>query len=292
MPIDRDAAAVEIARRSRGTPRVANRLLRRVRDYAQVRADGTSPSTWRSEALTLLEVDEHGFDEVDRRLLRTIIEKFSGGPVGVASLAAAMSEERDAIEDIYEPFLIQIGFLDRTPRGRVATRAGLRIFRADRPWKGSAVVNSSRLVARQLRRVKIAGLSTYVPPRRADERRPRDGWSRRRDEWILQRTGISERHIVEPGVATSDLAKEAAHRRDAAGGHHARPDRLHRRRHDDARHDLSEHRVHAAAQDRRAQRVGLRSRRGVLRLHLRADDGHADGGDRRARPRARASAPT
>jgi len=118
--IDPEAAA-EIARRSRGTPRVANRLLRRVRDYAQVRADGHISPDVAARALALLEVDEHGFDEVDRRLLRTIIDKFNGGPVGVASLAAAMSEERDAIEDIYEPFLIQIGFLDRTPRGRVAT---------------------------------------------------------------------------------------------------------------------------------------------------------------------------
>ena len=95
-----------------------------------------------ARALALLEVDEHGFDEVDRRLLRTIIDKFGGGPVGVASLAAAMSEERDALEDIYEPFLIQIGFLDRTPRGRVATAAGLRIFRADGPSKGQIVVNA------------------------------------------------------------------------------------------------------------------------------------------------------
>ena len=85
----------------------------------------------------MLEVDRHGFDEVDRRLLLTIIEKFSGGPVGLGSLAAALSEERDAIEDIYEPFLIQIGFLERTPRGRVATRAGVRVLRPDRPGKGS-----------------------------------------------------------------------------------------------------------------------------------------------------------
>ncbi len=138
VPMDVDAAT-EIARRSRGTPRVANRLLRRVRDYAQVRADGHVSAEVALRALALLEVDEHGFDEVDRRLLRTIIEKFGGGPVGVASLAAAMSEERDALEDIYEPFLIQIGFLDRTPRGRVATaRAyeylGLPSTGKDRLW--------------------------------------------------------------------------------------------------------------------------------------------------------------
>jgi Holliday junction DNA helicase RuvB len=138
VPIDHDAS-VEIAKRSRGTPRVANRLLRRVRDYAQVRASGHITLDVAHRALRLLEVDEHGFDEIDRRLLRTIIEKFDGGPVGVASLAAAMSEERDAIEDIYEPFLIQIGFLDRTPRGRVATARAYEYFgltapRKDRLW--------------------------------------------------------------------------------------------------------------------------------------------------------------
>ena len=129
------AAATEIARRSRGTPRVANRLLRRVRDYAQVRADGRISVDVADRALQLLEVDEHGFDEVDRRLLRTIIDKFGGGPVGVASLAAAMSEERDALEDIYEPFLIQLGFLDRTPRGRVATARAYEYFGLPAPGK-------------------------------------------------------------------------------------------------------------------------------------------------------------
>jgi holliday junction DNA helicase RuvB len=134
VPIDLDAS-VEIARRSRGTPRVANRLLRRVRDYAQVRAAGHITLEVALRALQLLEVDEHGFDEIDRRLLRTIIEKFNGGPVGVASLAAAMSEERDAIEDIYEPFLIQIGFLDRTPRGRMATPKAYEYFGLPDPGK-------------------------------------------------------------------------------------------------------------------------------------------------------------
>jgi Holliday junction DNA helicase RuvB len=120
VPIDA-AASGEIARRARGTPRIANRLLRRVRDYAQVRAGGTITLDVAHAGLKLLEVDEHGFDEVDRKLLRTIIDKFGGGPVGLNTIAAAISEEKDAIEDIYEPFLIQIGFLDRTPRGRVAT---------------------------------------------------------------------------------------------------------------------------------------------------------------------------
>jgi Holliday junction DNA helicase RuvB len=121
-------AADEIARRARGTPRVANRLLRRIRDYAQVKADGAITVDVTHAALRLLDVDRHGFDDSDRRLLRTIIDKFGGGPVGIGSLAAAMSEERDAIEDIYEPFLIQIGFLDRTPRGRVATARAYEYF--------------------------------------------------------------------------------------------------------------------------------------------------------------------
>jgi Holliday junction DNA helicase RuvB len=130
-----EEAAVEIARRSRGTPRVANRLLRRVRDYAEVRADGRITADVARSALKLLEVDEHGFDDIDRRLLRTIIDKFGGGPVGVGSLAAALSEERDAIEEIFEPFLIQIGFLDRTPRGRVATPRAYEYFGLTAPGK-------------------------------------------------------------------------------------------------------------------------------------------------------------
>jgi Holliday junction DNA helicase RuvB len=129
------AAGREIARRARGTPRVANRLLRRVRDYAQVRADGRITTDVAERALRMLEVDEHGLDEVDRRLLRTIIDKFNGGPVGVASLAAALSEERDALEDIHEPFLIQAGFLDRTPRGRVATARAYDYFGLTAPQK-------------------------------------------------------------------------------------------------------------------------------------------------------------
>jgi Holliday junction DNA helicase RuvB len=127
VKIDADAAA-EVARRSRGTPRIANRLLRRVRDYAQVRADGRVTADVTTAAMALLEVDEHGFDEVDRKLLRTIIDKFSGGPVGVNSLAAAINEEKEAIEEMYEPFLIQHGFLDRTPRGRVATPRAYAYF--------------------------------------------------------------------------------------------------------------------------------------------------------------------
>ena len=132
VPIE-DAAAVEIAGRSRGTPRVANRLLRRVRDFAQVRADGRITREVALGALKMLEVDTNGFDEADRRLLHAIIDKFGGGPVGLNSIAAAISEEKEAIEDIYEPFLIQIGFLDRTPRGRVATARAYDYFGVPAP---------------------------------------------------------------------------------------------------------------------------------------------------------------
>jgi holliday junction DNA helicase RuvB len=136
VPIEPDAAR-EIARRSRGTPRIGNRLLRRVRDYAQVRADGRITGAVAHAALKLLEVDEHGFDEIDRKLLRTIIDKFGGGPVGLNTIAAAIGEEKDAIEDIYEPFLIQIGFLDRTPRGRVATAHAYGYFGLTAPGRDS-----------------------------------------------------------------------------------------------------------------------------------------------------------
>jgi Holliday junction DNA helicase RuvB len=116
-----EAGSLEISSRARGTPRIANRLLRRVRDYAEVRGSGQIDRATAQAALAMLEVDQHGFDEMDRRLLLAIIEKYQGGPVGLNTLAAALAEDVDAIEDIYEPFLIQIGFLDRTPRGRVAT---------------------------------------------------------------------------------------------------------------------------------------------------------------------------
>ena len=132
VPID-DVATNEIARRARGTPRVANRLLRRVRDFAEVRADGVITVDVAHDAMKMLEVDDNGFDEADRRLLKTIIDKFGGGPVGLNSLAAAISEEKEAIEDIYEPFLIQCGFLDRTPRGRVATPRAYEYFGVTAP---------------------------------------------------------------------------------------------------------------------------------------------------------------
>jgi Holliday junction DNA helicase RuvB len=127
LPID-DAGAREIAARSRGTPRIANRLLRRVRDFAQVKGDGSVNQTVANAAMDLLEVDPHGFDTMDRRLLLTIIEKFDGGPVGVESLAAAIGEERGTIEDVVEPYLIQEGFLQRTSRGRMATRSAYAHF--------------------------------------------------------------------------------------------------------------------------------------------------------------------
>ncbi|HEX4311446.1 MAG TPA: Holliday junction branch migration DNA helicase RuvB [Acidobacteriaceae bacterium] len=134
IPIDEDGAA-EIAMRSRGTPRIANRLLRRVRDFAQVRAQGRIDRKTACDALQLLEVDAHGFDELDRRLMLTIIEKYDGGPVGLGTLAATLAEEEDALEEVYEPFLIQIGFLDRTPRGRVATRLAYEHFGLPLPRK-------------------------------------------------------------------------------------------------------------------------------------------------------------
>jgi Holliday junction DNA helicase RuvB len=125
--IDQSGAS-EIARRSRGTPRIANRLLRRVRDYSQVKSDGAIGADEAAAALDMLSIDDNGFDHMDRRLIMTMIEKFDGGPVGVDSLAAAISEERDTIEDVLEPYLIQQGFIMRTPRGRVVTQHGYRHF--------------------------------------------------------------------------------------------------------------------------------------------------------------------
>ncbi|OPX19222.1 MAG: Holliday junction branch migration DNA helicase RuvB [Desulfobacca sp. 4484_104] len=127
VEIDPDGAR-EIAQRSRGTPRIANRLLKRVRDYAQVREDGRITRQVADAGLNLLEVDNQGFDRMDRKILLTIMEKFDGGPVGIDTLAAALCEERDTLEDVYEPFLIQCGFLNRTPRGRMATRLAFEYF--------------------------------------------------------------------------------------------------------------------------------------------------------------------
>jgi Holliday junction DNA helicase RuvB len=121
-----EAGAWEIARRARGTPRVANRLLKRVRDYAEVRADGVITGQVAKVALQLFEVDELGLDRVDRNLLLTIVEKFDGGPVGVDTLSAAINEEVGTIEDVYEPYLMQVGYLQRTPRGRVVTARAYR----------------------------------------------------------------------------------------------------------------------------------------------------------------------
>lgn len=132
IPVD-DGGAAEIARRSRGTPRVANRLLRRARDFAQVRAEGRVTLDAAREALEMLGVDEHGLDEVDRNLMRTILEKYSGGPVGLNTIAASLSEEEDAIEEIYEPYLMQLGLLDRTQRGRVATALAYKHFGIEAP---------------------------------------------------------------------------------------------------------------------------------------------------------------
>ncbi|MBP1596763.1 MAG: ruvB [Acidobacteria bacterium] len=126
-----DGGADEIAARCRGTPRIANRLLRRVRDYAEVKADGRVSRPVAMAALQMMDVDTYGFDEIDRKLMLTILEKYNGGPVGIGALSAAISEDEDTIEDIYEPYLIQVGFLDRTPRGRTATRRAFEHFRIE-----------------------------------------------------------------------------------------------------------------------------------------------------------------
>jgi|SRR3990170_47643 len=131
-PLDEKGAG-EISGRSRGTPRIANRLLRRARDYAQIMADGVITGEVAIKALNMLEIDERGFDMMDRKLLLTIIEKFNGGPVGVETIAAAISEDKDTIEDVYEPFLIQEGFLSRTPRGRLATPNAYKHFGISMP---------------------------------------------------------------------------------------------------------------------------------------------------------------
>ncbi len=132
--------AHEIARRSRGTPRVANRMLRRVRDYAQVRAGGAITPEVAAEALSMFDVDELGLDRLDRRILLTIIDKFGGGPVGVETIAASINEEKDTIEDVYEPYLMQLGFLDRTPRGRVATASAYEHIGRELPRDGQATL--------------------------------------------------------------------------------------------------------------------------------------------------------
>jgi Holliday junction DNA helicase RuvB len=127
-----DGAAAELARRCRGTPRIANRLLRRVRDYAQVRAEGRITQPVAQTALNLLDVDRYGLDEIDQKIMLTVLEKYRGGPVGVNTIAASISEEPDTIEEVYEPYLIQLGFLNRTPRGRVATSQAFEYFNVKR----------------------------------------------------------------------------------------------------------------------------------------------------------------
>jgi len=127
-----DGAAEELARRCRGTPRIANRLLRRVRDYAQVRADGRITLPVAQTALNLLDVDRYGLDEIDQKIMLTVLEKYRGGPVGVNTIAASISEEADTIEEVYEPYLIQLGFLNRTPRGRTATEQAFEYFNVKR----------------------------------------------------------------------------------------------------------------------------------------------------------------
>jgi len=135
IEIDREGAE-EIARRSRGTPRIANRLLRRVRDFAQVRAAGHIDLDVAHKALDLLEVDRFGLDEIDQKIMLTVLEKYNGGPVGLQTIAASIDEEADTIEEVYEPYLMQLGFLDRTPRGRVATDGAFEHFKIARRARG------------------------------------------------------------------------------------------------------------------------------------------------------------
>jgi Holliday junction DNA helicase RuvB len=133
IPIEEEGGAMELARRSRGTPRIANRLLRRARDFAQVKGDGTVTKEIAAYALEALEVDEHGLDDMDKRILLCILDKYSGGPVGLNTLAVAVGEEPGTIEEVYEPYLIQEGFIKRTPRGREATQTAFKYFgRIDR----------------------------------------------------------------------------------------------------------------------------------------------------------------
>lgn len=131
------AGAEEIARRSRGTPRIANRLLRRVRDYAQVRAEGHIDRKTAVTALDLLEVDRFGLDEIDKKIMLTVLEKYKGGPVGINTIAASIDEEVETIEEVYEPYLIQLGFLERTPRGRVAAEPAYEYFNVVRRHRGN-----------------------------------------------------------------------------------------------------------------------------------------------------------
>ncbi|MEP7182118.1 MAG: Holliday junction DNA helicase RuvB C-terminal domain-containing protein, partial [Betaproteobacteria bacterium] len=144
IALDADGA-LEIARRSRGTPRIVNRLLRRVRDFAEVRADGAITRQVADDALAMLDVDASGLDVMDRKLLRAVLDKFAGGPVGVDNLAAAIGEERDTIEDVLEPFLIQQGFLQRTSRGRVATALSYHHFGLTAPTPAAPPGNPADL---------------------------------------------------------------------------------------------------------------------------------------------------
>src|SRR6476619_2778193 len=175
-----DEGALEIARRSRGTPRIANRLLRRVRDYAEVRADGNVTLKVADAALSMLDVDRSGLDVMDRKLLATVLDKFGGGPVGVDNLAAAIGEERDTIEDVLEPYLIQQGFLQRTSRGRVATALAYRHFGLATPAGGTDLFPETRSSPAS------RGRRSWRPDRRNDrpdipvEAAPRHARSRRR----------------------------------------------------------------------------------------------------------------
>ena len=181
VPLDAEGG-FEIARRSRGTPRVANRLLRRVRDFADMKGDGTITKPLADKALAMLDVDLHGLDVMDRKLLEAVIHRFDGGPVGLDNVAAAIGEERDTIEDVIEPFLIQQGFLQRTPRGRVATLAAYRHLGVAPPKSQRRAVRGRRLTPGR-RRMPAAGIRSGLRSRAGDSAprtRPETAWRPRR----------------------------------------------------------------------------------------------------------------
>ena len=259
-----DGAAAELAQRSRGTPRIANRLLRRVRDFAQVKAEGTITETRRRRRAETARSRR-------ARLRRGRSEAAADDHRQVRRRPGRHQQHRrrdQRREGRDRGHLRAVPDSDRLPRSHAERPrghgAGLQLLWTDGTRKGFVVKNGNRPT-------KISGLATYVPPRLLTNK-DLEKLVDTTDEWILQRTGIRERHIVDPGVATSDLATEAALQGHCAGRADAARHRLHRRRHDDARHDVSEHRVPAAEQDWRRQRVGVRSGRGLLRVHLRADD--------------------
>ena len=216
-----DEGAEEMARRSRGTPRIANRLLRRVRDYAQVRAGGHVDLEVARRALDLLEVDRFGLDEIDQKIMLTMLEKYDGGPVGLNTIAASIDEEPDTIEEVYEPYLMQLGFLDRTPRGRVATDRAFDYFKVPRRARGHCRIRcfENRLSRPRLESRRPAGAFEATPRARLQapdllitrassiyETEPRDFLHQ---PWFLNQVIEARDHAV-PAPASSPRAKDRA----------------------------------------------------------------------------------